>query len=232
MRPTLRDGRPAAGPVRRARRGRARWSWCGSPTAWSRSSGRRARTTAGDGWWVLSDNAARGVDSWHRGPIADDDVLAVVLRAGLAAAAPRCDASLTSRPHRSDATGTAAGRSPLCTRLASSAGRSSARYPDGGRSWLHRAHARSRSTRTPATPSSTLHVGGKMEIASRRSPLNGRDELSLAYTPGCGPRLRGDRRGPDARRRLHLGRRTPSPSSPTAPPCSGSATSARPPRCR
>ena len=29
-----------------------------------------------------------------------------------------------------------------------------------------------------------LHVGGKMEIASRRSPLNGPDELSLAYTPG------------------------------------------------
>lgn len=34
------------------------------------------RTT---GWWLLSDNAAAGVDSRHRGPVADADVLAVVL---------------------------------------------------------------------------------------------------------------------------------------------------------
>lgn len=30
-------------------------------------------------WWLLSDNAAEGVDSRHRGPIRDRDVLAVVV---------------------------------------------------------------------------------------------------------------------------------------------------------
>jgi hypothetical protein len=30
------------------------------------------------GWYLLSDNAEAGVDSRHRGPIADEDVLAVV----------------------------------------------------------------------------------------------------------------------------------------------------------
>ena len=39
------------------------------------------RTTAGGepGWWLLSDNAAEGVDSRHRGPIPDKSVLAVVV---------------------------------------------------------------------------------------------------------------------------------------------------------
>jgi hypothetical protein len=39
------------------------------------------RTTAGGrpGWWLASDNPAAGVDSRHRGPVPDDDVLAVVL---------------------------------------------------------------------------------------------------------------------------------------------------------
>jgi type IV secretory pathway protease TraF len=39
-----------------------------------RAAGRR--TT---GWWLLSDNAGAGVDSRHRGPVADEDVLGVVL---------------------------------------------------------------------------------------------------------------------------------------------------------
>ncbi|MFL6157475.1 MAG: S24/S26 family peptidase [Marmoricola sp.] len=39
-----------------------------------------AATTSGvDGWYLLSDNARAGVDSRHRGPVADDHVLAVVL---------------------------------------------------------------------------------------------------------------------------------------------------------
>ncbi len=39
-----------------------------------RASERRDR-----GWWLLSDNAGEGVDSRHRGPVADDDILAVVV---------------------------------------------------------------------------------------------------------------------------------------------------------
>ncbi|QYJ05665.1 S24/S26 family peptidase [Nocardioides panacisoli] len=39
------------------------------------------RTTASGaaGWWLLSDNPDAGVDSRHRGPVADGDVLAVAL---------------------------------------------------------------------------------------------------------------------------------------------------------
>lgn len=38
------------------------------------------RTTASGraGWWLLSDDPAVGVDSRHRGPVPQDDVLAVV----------------------------------------------------------------------------------------------------------------------------------------------------------
>ncbi len=39
---------------------------------------RRRTSTGGVGWWLLSDNAAEGVDSRHRGPVAEDAVLAVV----------------------------------------------------------------------------------------------------------------------------------------------------------
>ncbi|HEU4811592.1 MAG TPA: S24/S26 family peptidase [Nocardioides sp.] len=39
------------------------------------------RTTASGraGWWLLSDNPVSGVDSRHRGPVPEADVLAVVL---------------------------------------------------------------------------------------------------------------------------------------------------------
>jgi type IV secretory pathway protease TraF len=40
----------------------------------------RRETRQGDpGWWLLSDNPERGVDSRHRGVIADPDVIAVVV---------------------------------------------------------------------------------------------------------------------------------------------------------
>ena len=39
---------------------------------------RRTRTGA-PGWWLLSDNPDEGVDSRHRGAVADDDVVAVVV---------------------------------------------------------------------------------------------------------------------------------------------------------
>jgi phage repressor protein C with HTH and peptisase S24 domain len=40
---------------------------------------RRTTRAGGAGWWLLSDNPAAGVDSRHRGPVADEDVLAVVV---------------------------------------------------------------------------------------------------------------------------------------------------------
>jgi len=39
----------------------------------------RATRTGEPGWWLLSDNPEEGVDSRHRGVIADDAVLGVVL---------------------------------------------------------------------------------------------------------------------------------------------------------
>lgn len=43
-----------------------------------RVDAKRATRSGGSGWWLLSDNAAEGVDSRHRGAIADPDVLGVV----------------------------------------------------------------------------------------------------------------------------------------------------------
>jgi len=40
---------------------------------------RRTTRAGGPGWWLLSDDPEAGVDSRHRGPVADADVLAVVL---------------------------------------------------------------------------------------------------------------------------------------------------------
>lgn len=38
----------------------------------------RTTRSGGPGWWLLSDNAAEGVDSRHRGPVPATAVLAVV----------------------------------------------------------------------------------------------------------------------------------------------------------
>jgi phage repressor protein C with HTH and peptisase S24 domain len=38
----------------------------------------RRTASGGPGWWLLSDNPDEGVDSRHRGPVAEDAVLAVV----------------------------------------------------------------------------------------------------------------------------------------------------------
>ncbi|MCW2854059.1 MAG: peptidase [Nocardioides sp.] len=40
---------------------------------------KRAAERRTTGWWLLSDNLAAGVDSRHRGAVADDDVRGVVL---------------------------------------------------------------------------------------------------------------------------------------------------------
>jgi type IV secretory pathway protease TraF len=44
-----------------------------------RAAERRETRSGGSGWWLLSDNADAGVDSRHRGAIADADVVAVVV---------------------------------------------------------------------------------------------------------------------------------------------------------
>lgn len=43
-----------------------------------RAAERRTTRAGGAGWWLLSDNPAAGVDSRHRGPVPDEDVIAVV----------------------------------------------------------------------------------------------------------------------------------------------------------
>ena len=43
-----------------------------------RAAERRTTRAGSPGWWLLSDNPDEGVDSRHRGPVADADVLAVV----------------------------------------------------------------------------------------------------------------------------------------------------------
>jgi hypothetical protein len=40
---------------------------------------KRADHRVDGGWWVVRDNPADGVDSWTVGPIADGDVVAVVV---------------------------------------------------------------------------------------------------------------------------------------------------------
>jgi len=45
-----------------------------------RATERRTTRTGAAAWWLLSDNAAEGIDSRHRGPIAEGAVLAVVVR--------------------------------------------------------------------------------------------------------------------------------------------------------
>ena len=84
---------------------------------------------------------------------------------------------------------------------------------------------------SPPIPSSTCTGGGKMADRAPPSRCQPRRPVPGLH-PRRGPGLRGDRRRPRPGRRLHLGRRTPSPWSPTARRCSASATSAPGPRCR
>ena len=44
-----------------------------------RAAERRTTASGRPGWWLLSDDPSVGVDSRHRGPVPDEDVLAVVL---------------------------------------------------------------------------------------------------------------------------------------------------------
>jgi phage repressor protein C with HTH and peptisase S24 domain len=44
-----------------------------------RATERRTTSSGAPGWWVLSDNPEAGVDSRHRGPVPDEDVIAVTV---------------------------------------------------------------------------------------------------------------------------------------------------------
>jgi type IV secretory pathway protease TraF len=44
-----------------------------------RATERRTTRDGSPAWWLLSDNAEEGVDSRHRGPVSDDDVIAVTV---------------------------------------------------------------------------------------------------------------------------------------------------------
>lgn len=44
-----------------------------------RAADRRTTRTGQPAWWLLSDDPEVGVDSRHRGPVADKDVVAVAL---------------------------------------------------------------------------------------------------------------------------------------------------------
>ncbi len=52
----------------------------GGVLAIKRATERRATDLGEPGWWLLSDNAGQGSDSRVHGAVADDDVLAVVVR--------------------------------------------------------------------------------------------------------------------------------------------------------
>jgi hypothetical protein len=43
-----------------------------------RAAEERRTSSGGTGWWLVSDNPGEGVDSRHRGPVAEERVLAVV----------------------------------------------------------------------------------------------------------------------------------------------------------
>ena len=81
MRPTLREGdlllvsyrRPVrAGDLVVAR-------FADGTVAVKRADGRRTTRTGAPAWWLVSDNPGEGVDSRHRGPVPDADVIAVTV---------------------------------------------------------------------------------------------------------------------------------------------------------
>ena len=52
----------------------------GRPLSVKRAAQRRTTELGEPGWWLLSDNAGAGTDSRRHGAVADEDVLAVVVR--------------------------------------------------------------------------------------------------------------------------------------------------------
>ncbi|GAA4733416.1 hypothetical protein GCM10023350_16180 [Nocardioides endophyticus] len=81
MTPTLADGDRLLVSYRRAvRRGDLVVARLADGTvAVKRAAERRTTRDGSPAWWLLSDNADEGVDSRHRGPVADRDVIAVTV---------------------------------------------------------------------------------------------------------------------------------------------------------
>jgi hypothetical protein len=82
MLPTLRDGDLLIVGSRAARRAGRVAVVRLPPDAGGRprpTSVKRLVRPTEDGWWVERDSPAEGVDSWQVGPVAERDVLAVVL---------------------------------------------------------------------------------------------------------------------------------------------------------
>jgi len=85
MTPTLTDGDRLLVSYRRAVRRAVRPGdlvvarLADGTVAVKRATERRTTRDGSPAWWLLSDNAAEGVDSRHRGPVADDDVIAVTV---------------------------------------------------------------------------------------------------------------------------------------------------------
>jgi hypothetical protein len=61
---------------------------------------RRTTATGAPGWWLLSDDPERGVDSRHRGPVPADRVLAVVVGRVWPRPGPVRDSAQGDPPHR------------------------------------------------------------------------------------------------------------------------------------
>ena len=76
-----------------------------------------------------------------------------------------------------------------------------------------------------------LPTPGKISVTPTKGLINQRD-LALAYSPGVAAACDAIAADPDEARHADLARPISSPSSPTAPPCSGSATSGRWPASR
>ncbi len=74
-----------------------------------------------------------------------------------------------------------------------------------------------------------MHLGGKIEVRSK-VPIRTRDDLSMAYTPGVARVCMAIKEDPQRAFSLTIKQNT-WPSSPTAPRCWGSATSAPRRRC-
>ena len=75
-----------------------------------------------------------------------------------------------------------------------------------------------------------FHRGGKVALKMPR-PVRTVEDLCLAYTPGVGKAVLHLDKNPEAAFE-YTARGRPSPSFPTAPRSSASATAARPPRFR
>ncbi|GAB3196347.1 hypothetical protein GCM10027062_05420 [Nocardioides hungaricus] len=79
MLPTLRPGDRLLVSYRRAPQtgGLVVVRFADGTVAVKRAAERRTTRSGVPGWWLVSDNPAEGVDSRHRGPVPDADVIAV-----------------------------------------------------------------------------------------------------------------------------------------------------------